>query len=271
VQLTWIGHATVLIEMDGTRVLTDPVLGRRTGLLRRVVAPARGSDAERIDAVLVSHLHADHVDLPSLSRVGAGVPIVASPTVADWLQGRGFDALRRVATGESTDIGGVAIEATPARHDGRRWPRGKEAEPLGFVIRGALSIYFAGDTDLFPEMSDLSDRVDVALIPIWGWGPTLGPGHLDPERAAEAVAIVRPRLVIPIHWGTLAPLWTRRSATFLTSPAEAFVAAAAKLAPEVEVRLLQPGENVSLEPGSGVVRAPRRQAGARGRASAGGK
>jgi L-ascorbate metabolism protein UlaG (beta-lactamase superfamily) len=96
-------------------------------------------------------------------------------------------------------------------------------------------------------MSGLVDDLDLALIPIWGWGATLGRGkHLDPERAAEAVRRLRPRIAVPIHWGTYRPLHRSALAPFLSEPAEAFVRAAAKVAPEVDVRVLHPGESLSL-------------------------
>ena len=217
------------------------------GLLRRVASPVARDATDGVDAVLLSHLHGDHVDTPSLRRVGSDVPVVGSPTAAAWLRRRGFSDVRELGAGGATRIGRVSIEATRAQHDGRRWPFGEQAAAVGFVVD---RVYFAGDTDLFPEMSDLAGRVDVALLPIWGWGPTLGPGHLDPERAAEAAATIRPRVAIPIHWGTLTPLWGRPKADALRRPADDFAAAVQRLAPDVAVRILEPGERE-------VVRAPR--------------
>jgi hypothetical protein len=76
---------------------------------------------------------------------------------------------------------------------------------LGYRIAGSRAVYFAGDTDLFPEMAELAGTIELALLPVWGWGPNLGRGHLDPRRAAEAAAIIRPRIAVPIHWGTFYP------------------------------------------------------------------
>ena len=101
----------------------------------------------------------------------------------------------------------------PAEHEGSRGPFGASADAVGYVITGSEVVYFAGDTDLFDGMHELGP-VDLALVPIWGWGPGLGAGHLDPVQAAEAVARIRPRLVVPIHWGTYFPIHlglTRRS------------------------------------------------------------
>jgi L-ascorbate metabolism protein UlaG (beta-lactamase superfamily) len=247
VQLTWLGHSTVLVEAAGLRLLTDPALGRRVGFLRRLAPPIADGAFKEVDAVLLSHLHGDHTDEPSLARVGETVAVVGAPAVAEWLRARGRSGARALAPGEGTAIGGVRVEATPARHDGRRWPRGPAADAVGFLVEAQRSIYFAGDTDLFPEMAALTGRVDVALLPVWGWGPTLGPGHLDPERAAEAAATIRPRVAIPVHWGTLGVPWARPDRAALRRPAEQFAAAVARHAPDVGVHVLEPGETIALE------------------------
>jgi L-ascorbate metabolism protein UlaG (beta-lactamase superfamily) len=108
-------------------------------------------------------------------------------------------------------------------------------------VLGTRRVFFAGDTDLFPEMDGLVDDLDVALLPIWGWGPTMGPGHLDPERAAEATRLLAPRVVIPIHWGTYLRAGLRRGD--LEAPARAFAEAVARAAPSCEVVVLRPGES----------------------------
>ena len=116
---------------------------------------------------------------------------------------------------------------------------------VGYVVEGPSSVYWAGDTALFDGMRDLATDLDVAVLPIWGWGPKLGPGHLDPEAAAKALAMLRPRFAVPVHWGTLAPLGAKRLWPWLFErPAREFVEWAARLAPEVEVRVLKPGETL---------------------------
>jgi L-ascorbate metabolism protein UlaG (beta-lactamase superfamily) len=113
---------------------------------------------------------------------------------------------------------------------------------VGYVFHGDSAVYFAGDTDLFPEMSDIHGALDVALLPVWGWGPTLGHGHLTPKRAAESLAMLRPRAAIPIHWGTFAPLglgWLRPR--FLTAPPHEFASHASDVAPDVKVHVVHPG------------------------------
>lgn len=245
----WIGHATVLITLDGTRLLTDPLLRRRVTHLRRRV-PLAPSTFDGIDAVLISHAHHDHLDLPSLRRVGLSIPIVVPRGLGPLLRRQGFTTVHEMEEGDVRKVGTVRIQATFAAHDGARPPLPARARALGYAVLGTRRIYFAGDTDLFPGMDGLVTDLDVALLPIWGWGPTLGRGeHLDPERAADAVALLRPRIVVPIHWGTYAPMYlgVREAPKFLGTPPDAFLRAASRKAPDVEVRLLAPGEALSLD------------------------
>ena len=183
----------------------------------------------------MSHLHWDHLDFPSLRLLGSHVPIVAPYGSGEWLRTSGFPDVREMLPGETIEVGGIHIDAVPARHSGFRPPVGPTAGTLGFVLRGRQSVYFAGDTDLFPAMADLAGTVDLALIPVWGWGPTLGRGrHLDPLSAVEALRLIQPRAVVPIHWGTYWPhamgrVYPKR----LVEPPLLFTAFANELMPEV--------------------------------------
>jgi L-ascorbate metabolism protein UlaG (beta-lactamase superfamily) len=121
-------------------------------------------------------------------------------------------------------------------------------EAAGYEIAAAARrVYFAGDTDLHEEMDEMAGRIDVALLPIAGWGPKLGKGHLDPSSAAEAAARIKPRVVIPIHWGTLIRRGMRADAArFLGDPPRRFAAQLSEVAPEVELSVLLPGESLEL-------------------------
>ncbi len=246
--VSFLGHATVLIEMDGVRILTDPVLRGIFGLVRRVSPQVERRQLEDIDAILISHLHLDHLDLASLRSFDAPTRLIV-PAGAARAVGRLPLAVEELPRGASTRIGGVTVTATFADHSGYRPPFGPRADALGFVVDGGRRIYFAGDTDLFPGMSDLAPGLDLALLPVWGWGPRLGPGHMDPERAARALELLRPRLAVPIHWGTLwveayGPILRHR----LTMPPVTFRAIAAERTPEVEVRVLAPtGESLTVD------------------------
>jgi len=246
-QITYLGHATVLLELGGVRLLTDPVLRARVGHLRRQgPAPAPPPD---LDAVLISHLHYDHLDLPSLGAL-EGRPRLAVPRGAgEFLRRSGHSDVTELASGESTDVGPARITATPAVHDGRRRPMGGPvAVPVGFQIETeGYRAYFAGDTDLFDGMADLAGGLDLALLPVWGWGPSLGSGHLDPAGAARAAAMLRPRVAVPIHWGTLFPLgMARRHPGLLHDPPREFAARVAAMAPGVDVRIVEPGRSLDL-------------------------
>jgi L-ascorbate metabolism protein UlaG (beta-lactamase superfamily) len=197
-----------------------------------------------VDAVLLSHLHYDHLDLPSLNMLPDGVRVLAPAGAGALLRSAGVHQVEELLPGETAEVSGVRIDATPAEHDDRRRPLGARATPLGFVVRGRPSVYFAGDTDMFPGMADLAP-IDAALLPVAGWGPTLGPGHMDAEQAAEAAALLRPAVAVPIHWGTLHPRGRRRRAWFHTPP-HRFAARVAELAPEVDVRVLEPGAALEL-------------------------
>jgi L-ascorbate metabolism protein UlaG (beta-lactamase superfamily) len=201
-KVTWLGHATALVELDGVRLLNDPALRKRMGPLVRTVPLPDPATVSDIDVVLLSHLHADHADVPSLRMVGPSTRVIGPVGAASWLARRGFGNVVELSSGKRTGIRTLTIEATPAAHDSRSKPFGPRADPIGFVLRGSRSIYFAGDTDLFPEMVDLAGTLDIALLPVWGWGASVGPGHLDPESAAAAAKLLAPELAVPIHWGT---------------------------------------------------------------------
>lgn len=164
------------------------------------------------------------------------------------LRKRRFESVLEVEVGEVLAIGQLQVRAVPAEHDGSRSPVGASADPVGYVISGSKSIYFAGDTDLFDGMSELGP-VDVGLLPIWGWGPGLGGGHLDPRRAAEAAARIRPKVVVPIHWGTYFPIHLGLSGRpgFVDVPPLEFRAEMKDAAPDVGVRVLAVGESLSLD------------------------
>lgn len=247
-RLTYIGHATTLLRLDHTSILTDPMLRGWLGPLRRQGPRPSPELAKLPDVVLISHLHRDHLDLPSLRRLPASTPLVVPRGATRWAAKSGAEQIHEIGRGETISVGEIKVTAVPAVHDGHRDRRGMQIEPLGYVIGGGVrTVYFAGDTDLFPEMSDLGP-LDLALLPVWGWGGSVGPGHLDPERAARALELLRPRLAVPIHWGTFYPVGLRRLRPEpLAEPPLEFARLAGRLAPEVEVRVLEPGSETSLE------------------------
>jgi L-ascorbate metabolism protein UlaG (beta-lactamase superfamily) len=249
--VTWWGHATVAIDVAGARLLTDPLLGPRVGFLRWAHSPPPSGLAERVDAVLLSHPHRDHLDLPSLARFAPGtrfiVPIGSGRLVRRVARG----PVTELGVGDTTTVKGAHVRATYAEHDGRRGagrtPERTAGPALGFVVTGRSTVYFAGDTDLFPGMADLGARPDLAVLPVGGWGLTLARGHLDPERAAQSLRLLGARRAIPIHWGSLRiPVLWRMASGRYTSPGADFQARARQRAPEVDTFVVVPGQPLDV-------------------------
>ena len=243
--VTYVGHATTLIEVEGTRLLTDPILRPRIGHIRRIAPPPPATTGDGLAAVLISHAHHDHLDLPSLRRLPTGPPVIAPPGCAELVRRWTRHEVREAEPGARLDVGGLELLVIDVEHDGRRFSVGPPNPAVGYIVEGSSRVAFFGDTDLFDGMAELAGELDVALIPVWGWGPKTGPGHLDPERAAQAIALLRPRIAVPIHWGTLAApmVWWRDDPGM---PARTFAERVAELAPGTEARILNPGESLAL-------------------------
>ena len=244
-RITWIGHSTVLLEVGGRRLLTDPFLRDRLGPLRRRGASVDLGAIGRVDAVLLSHAHPDHFDRRSLRRLD-GDPLMIVPTgLGRAVERMGF-SVRELDTDQRTEVGGVGITAIPAHHG--RWPRNPGAITLGYLVESSPSVYFAGDTSAFAGLRELAGRVDVALLPIGSWGPHAAPWHLGPTGAARLANVIGARVVVPIHWGTLYPAGLARVWRGpLETLAGRFRLACADLAPAADLRVLVPGEATIVE------------------------
>lgn len=248
IDLRFVGHATVLIDVAGTRLLTDPFLRSRLGPLERHGPAPDPTALGDIDIVLVSHGHPDHFDRASLAAI-EGAPLLVVPRGLGGAARRSTGAeVVEMTVGERVRFGEVSIEAVPARH----WvtPAAARARPQGYVVDAGARIWFAGDTGRLPPDLHPPGPIDVALLPVWTWGPHRGPGHLGPRSAAETVRSVNARFAVPIHWGTLYPrrlhrLWRAP----LAEPGDRFADHAARLAPETTVRVLRPGEHTTIRLG----------------------
>jgi len=250
--ITWLGHSTVLLDVAGVRLLTDPLLRRHSWPLRRRGGrPSEDAWAD-VDAVLLSHLHHDHAELRSL-RLLAGVPVVTADENAAWLRGKGLDAAPGGGEGW-VDVGttDVRVRLVRADHHNRPMPHRPNAANGHLVRTPELTVWVAGDTSFYRELADLprlaGGHVDLAVVPVGGWGPRLSGGHLDPDGAARACAAVGARHAVPVHWGTLhAPFLGRFPRGWLDGPGDAFAGAVRRHAPGCRPIVLRPGETCTLD------------------------
>jgi L-ascorbate metabolism protein UlaG (beta-lactamase superfamily) len=247
IKIHWLGHATVLVE-DRARILTDPVLTATLMHLHRRAGPIPRDLTRQVDAVVVSHLHLDHLHLPSLALLDAGTPVLMPRGAAQLLRRSQLEPVE-VTVGDVVAVGDATVTVVPAVHAGTRWPWGRiHGDPVGFVVRGAGTTYFAGDTSLFPEMGSIASSVDVALLPVGGWGPSLRGHHMDPEDAASCLALLDASVAVPIHYGTFWPRgmgWVRQH--LFHEPGREFAAHAQRLAPYVDARVIPPGTSTTVE------------------------
>ncbi len=253
-QISYIGHATVLVDMGGVCLLTDPILRNRVLFLRR---HGRNPVPKLLpecppDVILLSHLHYDHTDLPSLRKLAATTTVIAPKGSGRYLKRWAGVEVQEVVEGDTVRIGDVEIVALPANHaNAFSIPRPMSA-CLSYVMRNQLAFYFAGDTDLFAEMREIGEQfdLDVALLPVWGYSHRLGAGHLTPLTAAQALQRLRPRIAIPIHWGSLrlpGPNLFWDSVPHMSIPPYTFANHAQHLAPTTHVHILQPGEQITIQ------------------------
>jgi L-ascorbate metabolism protein UlaG (beta-lactamase superfamily) len=250
--VTYLGHASILIETSGARILTDPILRDRITFLQRTNPAVDAALYRDPDIVLISHLHYDHLDIRSLRMIPGQYRLVIPRGAAPVLEKQGFSGFQEISIGEQLSIAGVNIQATYADHSPSRHPLGPAADSLGYLIRGDMRVYYPGDTRLFPEMAAFAgENLDLALLPVWGWGPHRGRMHMGPKEAAQALKLLQPRLAVPIHWGTFIPWGLHRlKPAFCYYPPIEFAGFAKRIAPNVEVRILLPGERLTISDGS---------------------
>jgi L-ascorbate metabolism protein UlaG (beta-lactamase superfamily) len=248
--VTFLGHSSVVVAIDGQRIITDPILRPRVGPLRRTTSLPHEELWADIDAVLISHSPWDHHDIGSLRLIGRETTLVVPLGLAGRLAARGFRRIVELLPGEHHGVGRVRVEATHAEHRGFGPPMGGTERSIGFLIQGSTGIYFAGDTAFFEGMSELAIGLDLALMPVWGWGPMLRSSeHLDPLGAARALALIRPRWAVPIHWGSLHPVGMRRlRPSTRVDPPHQFAQLARRYAPATRVRVLGVGSSLDLRP-----------------------
>lgn len=207
-RLTWIGHASWLIQLDGVSLLIDPIFSTSLGPgTKRYVAPAlEVTQLPHIDAQLVTHNHRDHLDLPSLRAVAR--PVVAGLGLSPLFAGAGLDCTE-LAWWAETRVGEVTIRFVPSQHWSQRG-LGDTNETLwgGFIIEGSSArLYHSGDTAYFDGFSEIGRRcgpIDAALLPIGAYDPAwfMSKQHMNPEEAVRAFTDLAARHFVAMHWGT---------------------------------------------------------------------
>lgn len=215
--ITYIAHSCVMVEMSGFTFITDPVLRSRIAFgLKASKHPQtkKAQELPNIDAVLISHGHYDHLDVPSIKAISTnpGKPVIVLPK--DWKKtGKqaGFSDVRELSPGESAEVKGVRITATPAHHFTARLPlHFWGVDYQGYVVQGEKTVYFSGDTGLKNNFKEIGEqfRIDAAILPIGAYSPeSFREHHLSPEDAIEAMKLLNARIMIPVHWGTFKLSW----------------------------------------------------------------
>ncbi|HKO15019.1 MAG TPA: MBL fold metallo-hydrolase, partial [Gemmatimonadaceae bacterium] len=258
VKITYIGHATLLLELGGRRILTDPNFDPRLGRVLPRVSPPGIALAElpSLDALLLTHAHADHLSFTSLDALPRSIPLYAPPVIARWLRRLGYAHAEPIPPGESAQLGDVTISAALATHRGNRYgfDRWRSEANMYLLDTGSESCFFAGDTALVEDTHRLVEhhltaagrQLDVALLPIgyapW-WKPGFRRGHLTHEDALVLFERLGGRVFVPYHWGTF---------NHVTSTAHDAIVRLTRQLTEHRlrpaVRILEPGEALDLEP-----------------------
>jgi L-ascorbate metabolism protein UlaG (beta-lactamase superfamily) len=216
-RVTYIGHATLLLEIGGKRILTDPNFDPAlAGFLRRVCPPGIALDClPDLDAILVTHAHADHLSFTSLAALPQTIPIYAPGPVQQWLRSAGYRQAEAIDSDRPAILDGLTIHATPAEHQGSRYgfDRWRSAANMYLLESVDKACFFAGDTGLTDTTHQLAEmrlhlagrQLDLALLPIghapW-WKPRFRSGHLSSDDALTLFERLRARYLIPYHWGT---------------------------------------------------------------------
>ncbi len=207
-EITYIGHATTFLEMDGKFVLTDPMFSGKALVVPRVRPPShRLEELPAPHLVLISHSHFDHLDLNTLKRIPVRATILVPPKVGELVREVFGGRVVELKKWETFSINGLTVTAVPARHHGMRFLTDFHRGYTGYVVQSNnCTVYFAGDSAYFKGFKKIGQRfsIDIALLPIGAYRPRLYMRlvHMDPREALQAFIDLRARWMIPIHWGT---------------------------------------------------------------------
>ena len=207
ISITWIGHASFLIQGPHGNILVDPNWANWLLVVRRLRhAGLAHHHLPNIDLVLITHAHFDHLNRRSLRRIAANQPIVVPAGVGDLVHGIGFEKVYEMKWWERLRFPSAAITFVPAKHWGARKVTDHHRGYGGYVIDlGHRSVYHAGDSGYFEGFKEIGKKLkpEIALLPIGAYhGPKFGENHLDPEQAMQAFGDLRSKILIPMHFGT---------------------------------------------------------------------
>lgn len=205
--LTWIGHASFLIQTAKHSMLVDPNWANWLKIVKRIRQPGlHAKDLPNIDLVMVTHAHFDHLDRRSLKRVAANQPIIVPFDVGNLVHDLGYQSVHELGYWESFEFDGVKVTLTPCHHWGARMLHDKHRGFGGFVIEAhGRTIFHCGDTAYFPGFKEIGSRfnIDVALLPIGAYDPPSGREvHMNPEQALQAMDELGAKVMVPMHYGT---------------------------------------------------------------------
>jgi L-ascorbate metabolism protein UlaG (beta-lactamase superfamily) len=241
--ITWIGHASFLIQTSEHAVLIDPNWARWLKVIKRLRAPGLAlNDLPAIDLVLVTHAHFDHLDKKSLRAVAADQPIIVPEHVGSLVQGLGFNRVQELKRWESMQLGSLKITLTPAYHWGARMLHDRYRGFGGFLIEYAgHTVFHCGDSAWFDGFAEIGQRsaIDIALLPIGAYDAPSGRDvHMNPEEALRAFQALRAKLMIPMHYGTF-----RLGFEALDEPPDRLLGHARSLGLDGRIRILREGES----------------------------
>lgn len=241
--VTFIGHSSVLIELGGLNLITDPNFSRLIFTLwRRSKVGLKAKDLPPLDVILISHGHYDHLSLSSLKKLPREAVVVVAKGLEQYPRRLGFPDVRMLRWWESTEVKGARIFAVPARHFPGRSPWNRDSWYQGYIVQAAKTIYFAGDTGFFKEMNRLGElfSIDLAFLPIGAYKPwSIFGHHMTPEDGIEAMERLRAKRVVPIHWGAF-----KLSFEAMKEPPIRMLRAAREREVSSRVSILEPGQHL---------------------------
>lgn len=246
-KISYIGHATVIVDGAKCKFITDPLLVKRIfgiGPKRRVALLLDRDALADLDFILISHGHFDHLDKRSLRKLQCDIPVVCSPMLESIVHRSGHKKTIPLKWWQSTEVAGIKITAVPTFHFAIRPPFHYARDFQGYIIEAEQNLFFAGDTGIAPFFKDIGEKfkIDIAFLPIGAYYPdSFRVHHMSPEDALDTLEVMNIGLLVPIHWETFKVSWEP-----MDEPPKRLAYYAHKKSMENRYRLLKPGESAEL-------------------------